>query len=331
MARGRRGAVRSTARPGHPRVVEGIAGQRIAVTGAGGFIGAAVCRIAAGLGAEIVAIGPGTVPRHGTTAVPIRIETEEALAPHLARVSTLIHAAGRGTPAGIVALHDPLALHELRLTAIVLEAACRAGVGRVVLVSSGGTVYGDPAGTAPVSEDHALRPRSRYGAVKLLAEEMAWTMDRMGYVRCVVARLSNPYGPGQVNHRGQGLVATVAACVKSGAPIEVWGDGSAVRDYLYIDDAARGLLAAASLPGGTAANVSSGTGMKTAAVVADILARLDVTHPVHYRPDRPAGIAFNVLCNRRLQAATGWAPQISWQDGLALTAQWWARAEKMNF
>ena len=331
MARGGRGAGGGTTRLGHARVVQGIAGQRIAVTGAGGFIGAAVCRIGAGLGAEIIAIGPGAIARQGITAIPIRIETEEALAPYLADVSILIHAAGRGTPAGIVALHDPLALHELRLTAIVLEAACRAGVGRVVLVSSGGTVYGDSAGRAPVSEDHALRPRSRYGAVKLLAEEMAWTMDRMGHVRCVVARLSNPYGPGQVNHRGQGLIATVASCVRSGKAIEVWGDGSTVRDYLYIDDAARGLLAAASLPGGTAANVSSGTGMKTAAVVADILTQLDVTHPVQYRPERPAGVAFNVLCNRRLQAGTGWFPQISWQDGLALTAQWWARSEEMNF
>ena len=272
----------------------------------------------------MAAVGSSFAAGPGITPVTIRIETEAALVPHLAGVSVLIHAAGRGTPAGVVALHDELALHELRLTAIVLEAACRAGVGRAVLVSSGGTVYGDPCGTDPITEDHALRPRSRYGAVKLLAEEMARTVDRMGLVRCVVARLSNPYGPGQVNFRGQGLVAAVAACVRDKTPVEIWGDGSTVRDYLFIDDAARGLLAAAALPGGTAANVSSGVGVSTRMVVTDVLAHLGSAHPVRFRLDQDAGVACNVLCNSRLRAATGWEPQVGWQVGLARTAAWWA-------
>ncbi len=307
------------------RLMLNIAGQRIAITGAGGFIGAALCRAASQHGAEVLAIGPGTVSSPCVTAIPARIETEAALAAHLDGVSILIHAAGRGTPTGIAALHDGLAMDELRLTAVVLEAACRAGVGRVVLVSSGGTVYGDPVDATPMAESHALCPRSRYGAVKLLAEEMAWTVNRMGLVACVVARLSNPYGPGQVNRRGQGLIATVAACVQSGEPIEIWGDGTTVRDYLFIDDATTGLLAAGLLPGGMAVNVSSGVGLQTRAVVADVLAQLGVEHPVRFRTDKHAGVASNILSNVLLQTRTDWTPQIAWPDGLARTVRWWRR------
>ena len=298
-------------------------GLRVAVTGAGGFIGAAVCRAARAAGAAVVAIGPGATAAPGVTAVPHRIEPGMDLAAYLHGATLLIHAAGHGTPAAIGALHDPVAMEELQLTAIVLEAAARARIGRVVMVSSGGTVYGDPADATPLGEDHALRPRSRYGAVKLLAEEMARTVDRMGMVPCVVARLSNPYGPGQVARRGQGLIAAVAASVWAGEPVQIWGDGHAVRDYVYIDDAARGLLAAGQMPGGTAVNVSSGRGMATHAVVAALLSALAPGHPIRFASERDAGVLCNILDHARLTAATGWVPQVGWAEGLARTVAWW--------
>ena len=305
--------------------MNGLAGQHIVVTGPGGFIGQALCSAALAQGAHVTGIGPGPVP-NGVEHHPGRIEGEAALIPVLRNADILIHAAGRGTPGAVRALSDPAAQNEWLMTAVLLEAAAHAGVGRIVLVSSGGTVYGVPRGPDPIDETHPTHPTSRYGAVKLQAEQMGLAMDRMGHVNCVVARLSNPYGPGQVNRRGQGLIATVAARAQAGEAIEIWGDGSTVRDYLYIDDAAEGLLAAGRLPGGTVVNVSAGHGLSTRHVVTDVLDRLGLAATVRYLPDRDAGVPCNVLSHARLRAHTGWQPRIAWSDGLARTAAWWRGA-----
>ncbi len=306
-----------------PGMVGALTGQTVAVTGPGGFIGAAVCLQALAAGARVVALGPGAPVHTAVQHSPARIETEEDLTPHLMGVDVLVHAAGRGAPGAIRALHDDIARSDLHVTAVVLEAAARAGVGRVVLLSSGGTVYGDADGHDPITETHRLHPMSRYGAVRLQAEEMARAMDRMGLVHCVIARLSNPYGPGQVNRRGQGLVATIAHRVRAGLPIEVWGDGSTVRDYVFIDDAASGLLAAARLPGGAAVNVSSGAGITTRQVIEDVLACLGSDAAIRYLPEKDAGVACNILCSEKLRRETGWRPATAWAEGLARTAAWW--------
>ncbi len=304
-----------------------LAGSRVAVTGPGGFIGGEICRAALQAGARVLALGPMAPPRNphpALTHIAHRIGSDTALAESLRGCDLLVHAAGQGTPGNIQALHDHTAQAELQTAAIVLEAAARAQLGRLVIVSSGGTVYGSPTTTDPLTEAHRPAPESRYGVIKLQIEEMAHAMDRMGHVSCVIARLSNPYGPGQVNRRGQGLIATVAARASAGLPIEIWGDGTAVRDYLFITDAARGLLAAGGLPGGTVVNVSSGKGLSTRQVVQDVLTAIGAELSITLMPERPAGVASNILCNARLCQATGWYPETSWADGLAQTAGWWA-------
>lgn len=301
--------------------------RRVAVTGPGGFIGGEICRVALASGAQVLALGPMTDPpiaHPRLVHMPDRIVAVDALASAVTGCDLLIHDAGQGTPGNVQNLDGETAQAELRTAAIVLEAAARARVGRVVVVSSGGTIYGAPMAQGVLTEADHTAPQSRYGVIKLQIEEMARGMDRMGHAACVVARLSNPYGPGQVNRRGQGLVATVAARAQAGLPIEIWGDGTTVRDYLFIADAARGLLAAGGLAGGTVVNVSSGHGLSTRQVVDDVLAAMGRTVPVILLRERDAGVAENVLCNARLRALSGWHPVTDWPGGLAQTARWWA-------
>ncbi len=199
----------------------------VAVTGPGGFIGGAVCRAVLASGGRVVGLGPGEVARHpGLRHVPRIIDDADRLAEDLQGVDTLIHAAGRGTPAAVDRLDGEVARTEIQLTAQVLEAALRAGVRKVVVVSSGGTIYGDTSALAAVGEQRPMQPISRYGAVKAMIEQMALSMARAGLLDCVVARVSNPYGPGQLNLRGQGLVATLIEQMLRGRTIPVWGDGS---------------------------------------------------------------------------------------------------------
>jgi UDP-glucose 4-epimerase len=297
--------------------------SRLAVTGAGGFIGGAVCRAALAAGHDVLAIGPGAVPAHPRLRhEPGRIADPGPLAVLLAGVEILIHAAGRGTPASVSTLDGPAAQEELNLARAVLDAAASAGVGKIVLVSSGGTIYGDVPGDVPITEAQPVAPSSPYGLLNAGIERLGFGMRRAG-LACVAARLSNPYGPGQLARRGQGLVAAAFARVCQGEPIEVWGDGSTVRDYIYIGDAARGLLAAASRPGGSILHVSSGRGIATAQVVADVAALAGVKPRLLHRSDRDPGVARSVLCSARLTEQTGWRPLRDWRTGLAKTAARW--------
>ena len=295
-----------------------------AVTGPAGFIGHAVCQSLLSGGGQVVGIGPGAVAPHPRLRhMPGVIDGGARLPEALAGVGTVIHAAGRGTPAAVDRFDGAVAMAEIALAAQVMEAAVQAGVRKLVLVSSGGTVYGD-AGAAPaITEAAPLQPTSRYGAVKTMIEQMGLTLSRAGLLDCVVARVSNPYGPGQRNVRGQGLVATLIERLLHGQPIPVWGDGSLVRDYIYIEDAARGLVAAAGLPGGSVCNVSSGVGRSVSDVIADVSQVLGRRAVIERLPWRDGGVPRNVLSNAKLVEATGWQPLVRWPDGLRHTVEWW--------
>jgi UDP-glucose 4-epimerase len=303
---------------------------RLAVTGAGGFIGSSICRAALEAGCDVVAIGPGELGPHPRLRhEPARICDASALAPLLGGVSALIHAAGHGTPVCVPSLSSPAAQNELGLAASVLDAAARAGVEKVVLISSGGTIYGDVAGPTPITEAQNVAPISPYGGVMAAIEQLGLAMARAGRFGCVAARLSNPYGPGQLGKRGQGLVGSMFDRLGRGDPVEIWGDGGTVRDYVYVEDAAQGLLQALSLPSLTVCHVASGVGVPTREVVAGVAAAAGVDPIVLIRQDRDPGVAWNVLSPALMLAQTGWRAAVPWHEGLARTAAWWrARASR---
>jgi UDP-glucose 4-epimerase len=104
-----------------------------------------------------------------------------------------------------------------------------------VFVSSGGTVYGQPV-FLPISEDHRTDPISPYGVAKLTIEKFIQLACRAGGLKATIARLSNPFGIGQAIAKRQGIVATFAYAIATGRHLEVWGDGTVVRDYIAISD-----------------------------------------------------------------------------------------------
>jgi UDP-glucose 4-epimerase len=212
---------------------------------------------------------------------------------------------------------------EINLHAALLDAAIVAQARKIILLSSGGTVYGDPRGFAPLQEDQPVAPVSRYGVVKVQVEEMFKAAARGGLIDCVIGRLSNPYGPGQINRRAQGLVASIFACLIERRPIQIWGDGRNTRDYIYIDDARDGLIEAGDLPCGSIVHVSSGEGRSTRQVVEDAVNVLNADLKVEFDLTRNAGILYSVLSNGLLRSTTAWSPRTSWSEGLIKTARWW--------
>ncbi len=307
-----------------------LVGVSCLVLGAGGFIGSHLCRVLAGAGARVH--GFGRRPLFADALPPIRFTVGEftdraALALAVDGAEIVFHLLGGTNPE--VSNKDPIADLQVNTVASVqlLELCRAAGVRKIVFASSGGTVYGIPAAT-PIGEAAATDPISAYGINKLMVEKYLQLYARLGGSRAVTLRVANPYGPYQSPHRRQGLIAALTETVLAGRPVEIWGDGQVVRDYLYVGDLAEAMLAASLYEGPEPVlNVGSGVGRSVLEVldaVCQALQRRPVS--VIHRPARRADVPANVLDITCIRQALGWQPRTDWMDGLRQTAAWMAKA-----
>ncbi|MFH5926975.1 NAD-dependent epimerase/dehydratase family protein [Roseomonas xinghualingensis] len=303
-----------------------LAGQRCLVLGAGGFIGFNLCRALAAAGARVH--GFGRTPKFGeppTTETWTNAEFGDHLALRRAveGMEVVFHLLGGSIPGE--AERDPVG--DLRTNAVgslELLSLCQSmGVHRLVFVSSGGTIYG-PTAVSPISEDHPTNPISVYGIHKLLIEKHLGMHIHRDSMQAMVLRAANPYGPYQRPGRGQGLVVNLITRRLAGQPVEIWGDGSTVRDYLHVDDLVRAMLAAAVYEGPyRLMNVGSGIGRSINEVVAAVDQVLGLSGAeVRHLPGRAADVPSNVLDVSRIRTELGWSAQIGWLNGLRHTADW---------
>lgn len=301
--------------------------QRCLVLGAGGFIGTNLCLALRAKGIPVTGFGhAATAPASlaGTDWVTGRLEQAEALDGLLAGHAYVFDLIGAGlpnssndSPAQIVADAVPA---KVRL----LEACRRQQVRRFVFASSGGTVYG-LADAAPLREDAPTEPISAYGIGKLVVEKYLALYGHLHGLQARTLRIANAYGPHQDARRGQGLVAAILKRLLAGEPVEIWGNGTVVRDYIHIDDVVAAMLACLDHEGpGRVFNVGSGVGRSVADVLRDaarITGRIPITL---HRQGRLADVPVNILDSSRLRRETGWQPRVSWEDGLRRTADWMA-------
>jgi UDP-glucose 4-epimerase len=203
----------------------------------------------------------------------------------------------------------------------LLEALRRRGGARIVFSSSGGTVYGKIR-EIPVGEDHPLAPITAYGASKATAEIYLGLYHAMYGMDCRIARIANPYGAGQDFTRGLGAVTTFLRKAIAGEPIQIWGTGEVVRDFIHIADVANCLvtLAQAPLPEKTFIfNIGSGSGVSLNDIVAEVEVQLDRQIEVTRTQNRAFDVPINVLAIDRAKQVLGWVPKISLSNGIART------------
>jgi len=214
----------------------------------------------------------------------------------------------------------------------VVECARRHGTRRVLFVSSGGVVYGEPE-RRPTPEGEPKLPRSPYGVTKLAAEQYLFYYASIHGLEYAALRYSNVYGPRQDPHGEAGVVAIFCSRMLAGAPITIFGDGAQTRDYVFVGDvvSANLLLAEVALtPAGTldARAFNVGTGIETSVNgLADALVRAK-GHPVERRhaPARPGELQHSCLDAGKLRAL-GWAPAVTLEEGLAATYDFIAAKE----
>lgn len=296
------------------------------VTGGGGFLGRPVLRALIRSGWEVVNLDLRAVSDvEGVANVAGDYRDPEILRKALSRADAVFHLACSTYPGDSEA--DPARDVEDNVVGLLrlLRSASELGVRRFVFSSSGGTVYGVPR-EIPVPEEHPTVPISSHGVMKLACEHYLRLWARSEGRTSVILRLSNPYGPGQNPARGQGIVAAALDRALRGRPLEVWGDGSAVRDFVYVEDAADAFARAGGHPSSDVFNVGSGTGV----AVRDLLdaARRATGRPleVRYAPRRLLDVPLNVLDVRKARRVLGWSPRVPLEEGLRRTAEAFARA-----
>jgi len=206
----------------------------------------------------------------------------------------------------------------------LLEMMRTIGVRNIVYLSSGGTVYGIPR-TDLIAEDHPLQPVSSYGIVKTAIEKYLHLEHHLHGLRYYTLRASNPYGPRQGHGGVQGVIGTYLWSIARGEPIEVWGDGSVVRDFIHVRDLAELCATALASPISGVFNAGYGEG----ASILDIIALIGKTvgrqiNPV-FKPGRKFDVPRAVLDISRAQGAFGWSPQITLEEGIEKTWDWVSR------
>jgi UDP-glucose 4-epimerase len=210
------------------------------------------------------------------------------------------------------------ALAQLKPLLVMLDRLAHLEGTRIMLISSGGTVYGNPS-VLPVPEDYLPRPLTSHGVTRLAAEHYLGLYQRVYCVPAVALRCGNVYGEGQRSDRSQGVVAATFARVQRGLPIPVFGDGSTVRDYIHIDDVVDvviQLLEQPDLP--DVVNVGSGVGTPLRELLALIETVTERPIAIERYPARPGDVGTVVLDIALLKSLIRFEPTLL-REGLLRT------------
>lgn len=172
---------------------------------------------------------------------------------------------------------------------------------RVFFLSSGGTVYGD-AKLIPTPEDAPTEPVSHYGVLKRALESAAHVINNTYGKYIYVIRLANPYGPGQDFKKGIGFIDAVLRRSMRGDEISIWGDGTIVRDYIYIDDACKMMCALMFYSGNNSVfNIGTGIGTSQNEIIG-IVRKIGLSVDVKYCKARLFDVKRNVLDIKRISS-----------------------------
>jgi UDP-glucose 4-epimerase len=207
-------------------------------------------------------------------------------------------------------------------TLYLLDICVKRKVGKLVFLSSGGTVYGDIGAKDMVDETHAVRPMCSYGVSKLTIEHYLDVYRHLRGLDYVALRLSNPYGERQSPLRALGALTVFLYKTLKRQGVEVWGDGGVTRDFIYVRDVANAVYLATVNPVFGVYNVGTGTGLSLREILSQIQTVVGREPSVTWMASRSFDVPRIVLDASKLRKATNWSCVTSLQEGVAITAQW---------
>jgi len=203
----------------------------------------------------------------------------------------------------------------------LLDLARKHRVKKVVFFSSGGTVYGRPQ-TFPIPESHPTAPICSYGIHKLAIEKYLELYRQIFGLEYGIIRPANPFGERQRLDHTQGAVAVFIGRILRDEPIEIWGDGSVIRDYVYVLDVVDAAICLLDHNGPAFTfNVGSGQGHSLLQVIDAISRALGKQADVKFNPPRKMDVPVNVLDITAARVHLGWSPRYDFETALARTVR----------
>ncbi|MEI9425510.1 NAD-dependent epimerase/dehydratase family protein [Mesorhizobium sp. Cs1299R1N1] len=294
------------------------------VLGGGGFLGSHVCRSLFRIGSTVRSFGRG-LPLHKIEGVEYILgdfTDESSVANAIAGFDVVYHLIHATTPATANVEMVGDVQRSVMSTIKLLDACVSLGIKRVIFVSSGGTVYGTNV-NIPLKEDQPTSPISAYGANKVTIENYLRVFYQIHGLQYYIARVSNPFGPLQTGSKNQGLIPTVAKSIINGDPINIFGDGSNVRDYIFVDDLIQFFEKLIGYESNERVfNVGGGQGKSILEIVHAVERRLGKPADLKFLPARPFDVPSNVLCIERAKQEVGWSPETDFDHALDLTVDW---------
>ena len=312
---------------GSGRPTPSLAGTRCLVLGGSGFLGLNLCNRLAEAGAEVTCFSrshpqPAVLDRR-VARVTGQFADRLAIANAVERQDVVFHLIAGSIPES--SNRDPSAeLAAAPIATLHLLEICRsARIKKLVFSSSGGAIYGIPR-AIPIPEQAPTDPISAYGISKLMIEKSLHLYRHLHGIDYQILRIANPYGRFQLGTKHQGLIGSYIHRVLSDLPLEVWGTGEVVRDFLHVDDVSDAFLAAVGYDGPhKILNVGSGRGLSVNQIIAELEAAFGCDRlPCVHKPSRAADVPANVLDTALIRSELGWQPRVALREGLVGTIAW---------
>lgn len=299
-------------------------GTKVLLLGGAGFMGRALAARLCERGHDVHVLVRGTtldVP-DGVSVHGGGMENIELLRHLLPQFRTVVHLASATTPS--LSSRTPSLEANLNIapTLGMLEELQRYPQIRLIYISSGGAVYGNPAQDM-VPESAELRPLSYYGAGKVAIEVFLQCFQHLAGNPVTILRPSNLYGPGQPRYQGFGVVRTMLQHVLDRSTMAIWGDGSVVRDFIYIDDMVSAIeCVLADTDASGMFNVGAGVGHSLNDLKKLIEDVCGENLSMRYEPSRSIDVGRIVLDSADMKKRFNWTPGTSLSEGIAKTWEW---------
>lgn len=303
--------------------------------GGGGFIGVHVANALLSQDRQVTVLDTHPAPIHLSKTAKYVVGDygdKETLRRVLAGADTIINLSYASVPS--TSIEDPIQdiLSNLPAAVGLFETASDFAIQKIIVISSGGTVYG-PAQGLPLTEDHATNPISPYGVTKLAIEKYGHMFHRLKELPVVTVRPSNAFGERQNPFVGQGFIATAIAAILSRQEIALYGSHGTIRDYVHVEDVAAGIVAALEQGRpGAIYNIGSGEGRSNKEVLEEIRPHaesLGLSLQIKTLPARRFDVEANVLDSTKLYADTGWNIRIPFCEGIQRTWDWFVRNKNL--
>lgn len=200
-----------------------------------------------------------------------------------------------------------------------LKICVKTKIKKVIFLSSGGAVYGTPDST-PINEDHPLNPESSYGIQKVAIEKYLYFFYKNYGLEYTIVRPSNPYGPRQNPYTVQGLISVALHKLRNEETLSIWGDGTIVRDYIFIDDLIDAIYRVTmSTSSCRIFNIGSGIGYSINEIIRIIEKVVGKKIKVEYMDTRIGDPIITVLDTSRIRKEVGWEVTTDIETGVKHT------------